>query len=257
MKSALIGHTGFVGGNLLAQGRYTHLYNSRTIESIRGERFDLLVCAGAPAEKWKANRDPDADRANLQRLMEPLATVQANRAVLISTVDVFGRPISVDESTTVEPEKATPYGRHRFQLEEFFRFRFDTLIVRLPGLFGPGLKKNAIYDFMHDNQTDRIHSEAVFQFYDLQDLAADMHRAHQFGLSLLHCATEPISVAELARAAFNREFASHPPGVEPATYDLRTRHAARFGGEGHYLRDRATVLAALRRFVQSQERRCA
>src|SRR5262249_4700496 len=135
MKSALIGHTGFVGGNLLDQGSFTHLYNSRTIDSIRGEEFDLLVCAGVSAEKWRANRDPDADRAALQRLMQPLAAVRTSRAVLISTVDVFGQPMDVDESTPVEPSHATAYGRHRYQLEEFFRARFDTLVVRLPGLF--------------------------------------------------------------------------------------------------------------------------
>lgn len=264
MRSALIGHTGFVGGNLLDQGSFTHLYNSRTIDSIRGEEFDLLVCAGVSAEKWRANRDPDADRAALQRLMQPLAAVRTRRAVLISTVDVFGQPMGVDELTPVEPSHATPYGRHRYQLEEFFRARFDTLVVRLPGLFGRGLKKNAIYDFLHDNQTDRIHSDAVFQFYDLGDLTADIGRAISDGLSLLHCATEPISVTDMVRFAFGRDFVNHPTGVVPARYDLRSRHAALFSGTGHYLRDKATVFTALRHFVQSHqnsvtagERRCA
>lgn len=257
MKSALIGHTGFVGGNLLSQGTFTHTYNSKTIESIRGEQFDLLICAGAPAEKWRANRDPDADWASLQRLMTPLKRVRADRAILISTVDVFGQPVGVDETTLVEPGRATPYGRHRRLLELFFQERFDTLVVRLPGLFGPGLKKNAIYDFLHHNQIERIPSASAFQFYDLADLTSDLNRAVDARLSLLHCGAEPVTVAEMARSAFDIEFDCRPESVPVARYDMRTRHAAMFGGVGGYLRDKRTVLSSLRRFVSAEKQRLA
>jgi hypothetical protein len=60
MSSALIGHTGFVGGNLRRQGSYDELYNSKNIESIAERSFDLVVSAGAPAAKWIANREPEA-----------------------------------------------------------------------------------------------------------------------------------------------------------------------------------------------------
>ena len=72
MSRALIGHTGFVGGNLRAQTDFTDFYNSKNIDSIAGRSFELVVCAGAPAAKWIANREPEQDRAALQRLMGPL-----------------------------------------------------------------------------------------------------------------------------------------------------------------------------------------
>src|SRR6185312_10192324 len=159
MRAALIGYTGFVGGNLLRDYPFAGRYRSTNIERIAGNHYDLIVCAGAPAAKWKANQDPQADRACLGRLMAALELVKTQRFVLISTVDVYGQVNGVDENCP--PSGATAYGRHRLELEQFVRQRFQSLIVRLPALFGPGLKKNAIYDLLYNNQIEKIDSRAV------------------------------------------------------------------------------------------------
>lgn len=255
MRDALIGHTGFVGGNLLRQRRFDALYNSANIEAIAGQHFDLVVCAGAPAAKWKANKEPEADRACLRRLTDALASVRARRVVLVSTIDVFGQKDTVDEDST--PRDATAYGRHRQELEQFTAARFDTLIVRLPALFGPGLKKNAVYDMLHNNQVEKIDSRGVFPFYDVTRLWRDVQTAEAAGLRLVHLATEPVSIAEVARAAFGFEFLNELAAT-PAVYDFRTRHAALFGGSGGYLCDKGQVLADLAAFVHSEKRKqCA
>src|SRR5438132_8679966 len=119
MTSALIGYTGFVGSTLLRQTRFDDLYNRGNIESIAGRSYDLLVCAGAPAQKWLANCEPEPDRANLERLMAALATVKARQVVLISTVDVLLVPVDVDESAVIDMVSQQPYGRHRYELERF------------------------------------------------------------------------------------------------------------------------------------------
>src|SRR5438046_1711102 len=113
MRSGLIGYTGLVGGNLLRQASFQDLYNSRNIEEIAGRRYDLLVCAGAPASKWLANRDPEGDRRSLGRLMNALGQVQADRVVLISTIDVFPDSCLVDEGAEPDGSRQQPYGRHR------------------------------------------------------------------------------------------------------------------------------------------------
>src|ERR1044071_4968884 len=87
MPSALIGYTGFVGGNLLKQGTFEGRYNSKNVESIAGQTYDLVVVAGTTAEKWKANRNPEADGKAIGRLTTALEQVNAARVVLISTVD--------------------------------------------------------------------------------------------------------------------------------------------------------------------------
>jgi nucleoside-diphosphate-sugar epimerase len=251
MKTALVGHTGFVGSNLLRQTSFDDLYRSTDIDEIAGRRYALAVCAGAPAEKWKANRDPEADRAGIERLLAALERAEIEELVLISTVDVYPEPVGVDEATRIDPAAGPPYGRHRLELERRLAARFPTRVLRLPGLFGPGIKKNVVYDFLHHNALERIPADGVFQFYPLARLWADVGRVRAAGLELVNLATEPVSVREIAREAFGFEFES-PAGLPAPRYDFRTRYAGLFGGRDGYLLSREQVLDALRRFVDSQ-----
>lgn len=246
--AALIGYTGFVGGNLLAQRSFDARYNSSNIEEIAGCSFDLIVCAGAPAEKWRANADPARDLANIERLAAAIGAAKARRVALLSTVDVFGSPIGIDEDSPVPADGLHAYGSNRRWLEERISERFDTTIVRLPGLYGPGLKKNVIFDFLHDNDVRKIDSRGIFQFYDTTRLWRDIEIAMANRLPLVHLPTEPVSVAEVAHAAFNVEF-DNPATASPARYDMRTRHAALFGGEGAYVESAARTLAGITAFV--------
>lgn len=258
MASALIGHTGFVGGNLARQRRFDECYNSANIEQIAGRAFDLVVCAGAPAEKWKANRDPDADRRVLDRLWSGLKGARASHVVLISTVDVYARPVGVDEDDDVDAAAATPYGRHRHELERRVADHFAATIVRLPGLFGEGLKKNVLYDFLHGNNLDQIDGRAEYQFYPLSRLWPDLEVALGAGLRVVNFATEPVTVGAVAREGFGRPFANEVARA-PARYDFRTRHDRFFGGAGGYLMGKSQVFTALRSFVATsrEEKRCA
>ena len=252
MRAALIGYTGFVGSNLARQLRFDATYNTSNIESIAGEEFDLLVCAGVRAEKWIANANPDADRAGIDKLVAAIATAKARRAILISSVDVFISPLDVDESTAIVTTGLHTYGRNRYYVEQAFAERFDTVVARLPGLYGPGIKKNVIHDFLFDHQVEKIDSRGVFQFYGLQRLWGDLQIALANHLPLVHLPTEPVSVAEVARAAFGREFTNHV--VErPARYDVRTRHAELLGGLGHYLETKTAELEGIRGFVDHEK----
>jgi nucleoside-diphosphate-sugar epimerase len=252
MTAALIGHTGFVGGNLRCQYHFDAFFNSRNIEDIAKSKFDLVVCAGAPAAKWKANQDPQADRACLARLRRALETVEAGEVILISTVDVYGKPNGPDED--IKPSGASPYGQHRLELEEFVATRFAALVVRLPALFGPGLKKNAVFDLLHDNQVDKIDSHAEFQFFDVRRLWADVEIARKAVLRLVHFATQPTSMAEIALAAFGKAF-HNEVAPQPARYDFRTKFAELFGGANGYIRTKSQVLTDMIDFVAAQRGR--
>jgi nucleoside-diphosphate-sugar epimerase len=255
MSRALIGATGFVGSNLLRSETFDDLYDSTNIESIRGRRYELVVCAGARAEKWRINAEPERDAAELERLRAALAAVEAERLLLVSTVDVYPEPAGVDEESPIDAAALAPYGLHRLELERWCESRFDTLVVRLPGLFGPGLKKNLVYDLLHDHRVEAVNPEGRFQLYEVRGLWAAAETAWQAGLRLLNVTAEPVSAGEVAREVFGRTLP--PLAGEAARYDVRSRHTELFGGHDGYLFGRDETLAALARFVAEERRRRA
>jgi len=255
MSLAVIGHTGFVGGTICKQANVTDCYNSTNIEEIRGRSFDLVVCAGAPGAKWMANQDPAADWDKVNRLLDNLQEARPRRVVLISTVDVYEDPCEVDEDSAIDLRRLEAYGRHRYWLERSVQASFPaTHIVRLPGLFGTGLKKNFIYDLMNGNALNLTHHESRFQFYDMKNLWGDIDVVVRAGLPLVHFATEPVKAGDVAQQCFGVEFRNET--AKPAVhYDMRTRFAAAFGRTGSYLNSAAYTLAQVR--VLAQSRRAA
>ncbi|WP_236169980.1 pyridine nucleotide transhydrogenase [Pseudomonas parasichuanensis] len=253
--NALIGFSGFVGGTLLRQHEFTSLYRSTTIAEIEGLTFDTVVCAGAPAQKWIANREPEADRQKIEALIAHLKTIRCKTFILISTVDVFANAMGVDEDSPVPEQGLHAYGLNRRLLERFVEEHFPShLIVRLPGLVGPGLRKNVIYDFLNDNNLAAIDSRGVFQFYPMVNLWHDIQVALAAGLKLVHLTGQPLSVGDVASQGFGKPFANtlHNP---PAVYDMRTRHAALFGASGAYQYSARETLLAVRAYAQSEPRK--
>lgn len=250
---ALIGSSGYVGSTLKRQTRFDDQFSSQNIHTIDGRSYDLLVCAGAPGAKWVANRDPDADRSNIQRLASHLAAVDARSLVLISTVDVFACPREVDETSHAGLEGLSAYGSNRLWLESLVRTRWpDALIVRLPGLVGPGLRKNALFDLKHRNDVAALDARAVYQFYPMINLWADITVARASGLRLVHLTAEPLSMSEIAAECFGQSLDDRTDIGEPARYDFRTQHAGRFGGTGSYTYSPRESLMAIRAYAQSE-----
>lgn len=253
MADALIGFSGFVGSTLLKQRTFTSLYRSTTIAEIDGQVFDTVVCAGAPAQKWIANRDPQADREKIEGLIAHLKTLRCKTFILISTVDVFSNALGVDEDTPVDEKGLHAYGLHRRLLEKFVEEHFDNhLIVRLPGLVGPGLRKNVIFDFLNQNNLNSIDSRGVFQFYPMVNLWHDIQLALDAGLKLVHLTAQPVSVGDISQHGFGIAF-SNTLANPAATYDMQTRHAQVFGGTGRYQYSARETLLAVRAYAQSEQ----
>ena len=54
----LVGHTGFVGSNLLESNAFDLCFNSKNITESFGLNPDVLVYSGVRAEKFLANKEP-------------------------------------------------------------------------------------------------------------------------------------------------------------------------------------------------------
>ena len=257
MNDALFGYTGLVGQTLLRQREFQTTYRSTNISECRGRSFETVVCAAAPAKKWLANQKPEEDRAIIGSIIEHLASVRSGRFILISTVDVFADPVGVDESTVIELSALSPYGRHRRELELAVLERFPrSLIVRLPGLVGPGLKKNIIFDLHHSNNLHAIDSRGVFQFYPLVNLWPDIETAWQAGLRCVHLTAAPVSVARVAEEGFGRVFVNELPGT-PARYDMQSNHASLYGSSARHSYCARETILAVRAYAQSEPKQGA
>ncbi len=232
MTSALIGHTGFVGSNLARQMRFDEFYNSKNIDDIRGRKFDLVVCAGAPGSKWWANEHPEEDQIALAHLIRHMQRVTVKKVFLISTIDVL---IMMDE-----------YGRNRAGLEIVLTRLFDeTIVCRLPALFGHGLKKNALYDLMHEQRLDRIAPNATYQWYPLRRLGADIARIRESGKRVVNIASEPIAMEAILARFF--------PSLKIGPYD-ENAPAYHVEGDPDYSLTRAEVFDEMGEFLAGNAR---
>jgi len=195
---AIIGYTGFVGSNLYYQilehldykgvvnsNIKISLYNSKNINDINGKSFDICICAGVDARKWYANQYPDEDYDKINCLFQNLKSATIKNFILISTVDVYGAELSNGVSTITGDEfslnentvSKEPYGRNRYRFEQMIKNHFtEHLIIRLPAMYGYGLKKNLIYDLLNiDDETKALmimkkHYNNVFQFFNVRYL---------------------------------------------------------------------------------------
>ena len=243
MKTCLIGHTGFVGSNLASQYSFTDSYNSKNISDIAGKEYDLIVCAGVQAKKWWANQNPAEDWAGIEALLKHLDTVQAKRFAVISSVDVYPKITGVDEDFDCHGEPNHPYGSHRLRFEDEIRKRFEEVsLFRLPGLFGKGLKKNIIYDLMHDNCLEMINPNSSFQWYDLGNLWADVRTTMAKHMKLINLVTEPLESSAIAGLFPGKKIGDKP---SPEThYAIKTIHSPT-----GYLKSKQEVLEDIRRFA--------
>ena len=253
-KKALIGHTGFVGTTLKKQYKFDSFFRSNNIHTIKGKEFDLVVCAGAQAKKWLANQNPKKDKESIETLMDALHYVNCKKIILISTVDVFANSIGVNEKTDINLNELNPYGLHRRELEVFIKTYFQNyLIIRLPGLVGPGLKKNIIFDLHNNNNLSKVDCRGIFQFYPMVNLWYDIQIANHIGKNIVHLTAEPLSVSEISEKAFGFKF-DNVIDNNYSKYDFQTIYSDKMGGTGNYNYSKKQSLQAIRSYVQTEKK---
>jgi nucleoside-diphosphate-sugar epimerase len=253
MKTALIGFTGFVGSNIENQNAFDDLYNSENIDQIENKEYDLVVSAANRAEMWRINQEGEKDLSEIKDYIGHISQCKIMKLVLISTVGVYKVASGVDEDTPISEEGLTPYGANRYFLEQYCTQNFDTTILRLPGLFGKGLKKNVVYDLLNNNNTDQIHKDGVYQYYNLANIWKDINIALDNNLPLVNLATPPVSTQEVATYAFDRYFTNEPANVTPAFWDMHTKYSRMYGGPDNYIVSKKDELDGIKEFVESQK----
>lgn len=203
-ERVLVGSTGFVGGNLMAKGRFTKAYHSTDIAQGFGAQNDLVVYAGVPAAMFLANRDPEADLAVMRAARENLRRLAPKKLVLVSSICVYADSRGKTEADAPTPEGLAAYGANRLRLENWVREdRPDALIVRLPALYGLGLKKNFLYD-LHTVTPAMLKTEKYAELAEKSELVRTSYTDKGNGFYALNGRAEPAALrAWFAQNDFN------------------------------------------------------
>ena len=241
----LVGHTGFIGKNLLDQTDFDFLYNSSNIEDIKNAPSGCdIYLSCLPAEKWKVNKNPLADYAKIISLIDTLKTNKYRNVNLISTIDVYcNSPLGSDE-TFIPSFTNQSYGSNRFAFEEKVKeqLSYERLkIFRLPALFGKHLKKNIIFDVLNQNNIDLVNRNSSFQWYDISDLSQDIAKYNNSERVIFNLFPEPIETPVLLRSLYANHIGREQA---PITYDYKTTLS-----ETGYLYSKLESLIKIQRFV--------
>ncbi len=255
MKEALIGYTGFVGSNLKKQYNFTNFYNSKNFNEMKGQQYNLVLCAGVSSTKWMANKEPKRDKANIKNLEDILKTIKAEHFILISTIDVYPLKQGKNEDYKCSRIANDPYGTHRLELEDFCLQNFkNCTIIRLSALFGEGLKKNVIYDLLNDNCLEMINRKSSFQYYYLENLWKDIQKTLDNGIKIINLFAEPLLTEDVLSNFFPKKTIGKKP-ISECHYDLHTKYAGHWNKSGKYIYTKHEVMEQLSVFINTTRRK--
>jgi nucleoside-diphosphate-sugar epimerase len=138
-------------------------------EIFFGKSCDTLIYANGNALKYKANQDPYFDfMASVASVAEYVNKIHFKKIILLSSVDVYSNKDSeqyTEESSIKNEKELDMYGYHKLLAENYVMNKAKNyLIFRLPSLVGRGLKKNQVYDFMHDHKKVMVSPLSTFNF---------------------------------------------------------------------------------------------
>lgn len=247
MTRMLVGYTGFVGSNLTQQMEFDHLVNSKNIAEFAGTEVDELIISAGDARKWLANKEPENDMKHINKLFDDVSKIKSKKVVLFSTVDVYEDKKGVYEGSFEVANQ--PYGKHRWQFEQQVSAHFDKVnVVRLPGLFGNGLKKNIIFDIIVGKDIRGFNPNSAFQWFHLDDLKKVIDYCENKKISELNVTAEPVSVAELCNSV-NVDLALLDENAPLVKYDICSKYASEYSGVSDYLYSKQDTLEQITKYI--------
>lgn len=95
-------------------------------------------------------------------------------------------------------------------------------------------------------------SRGIFQFYNLKNLWNHIQIAFKNDINKLNLATEPVTVNEIYKAIFDKDFDNQLTAVVPH-YDFQTVHSQGFGPQEKYIQNKEMILDEILHFIKSKK----
>lgn len=119
-------------------------------------RASVGLSVTEPDQDFKASVDVTFNIVDTLRLYAPQC-----RLIYVSSAAVYGNPKTLPISESQKPQPISPYGFHRLMSEqicaEFFQiYGLPTSIVRIFSAYGPGLRRQVLWDMCYKALTQPI-----------------------------------------------------------------------------------------------------
>ena len=256
MKVFIMGGEGFVGSAFVRQCEARKLdweaVELGNYERFKGQSCDLLVNAAGNSKKYLANEDPVRDfDYSLKALLRSFEDFQFSSYVYISSIDVYSdhsHPEKNREDAEIDISALSHYGFHKFLGENMVRHHLSRwLILRLGGVLGPGLKKNPVYDLLHDVPL-RVNEESRYGYIATDTAAAfvlDLAETDRENEIFNCCGTGTVSIREI-REWLKKPLRYHGEALPVERYEINN-------GKLRSLFDVPESRPTARRFIDSFE----
>ena len=219
----LFGSTGLIGSVLQEHTTFDACFSSANFKDISSlDAIDHLFLCCLPATKWKVNQDPLMDLHNIFAIVDALSNLRVRRITLFSTIDIYVNcPMGMNEECLPALGKPS-YGSNRFLFEQLVKLHTShekLQIIRLPALYHRLIKKNILFDLLHDHETEKINANSAFQWYPLSLLWSDLQDCEDSGIFNFFPA--PIETSSILDEFFPHVATCYGPRME---YNHFTRH---------------------------------
>jgi nucleoside-diphosphate-sugar epimerase len=241
----IVGASGFVGSNLKRIFPESVVLSRSDLNEGCTTTFSTVFIAAPAADKWRINQDPLTDQENIQALVRGLIRLRTHRFVLFSTIDVYSsHNESNEESKCLD---SMSYGGNRYFLESLLGDSTEHLLIRrLGGLFGPGLKKNLIYDALNNRfeQLRKYHPESTYQYMSVENSINLSVSDSLADFKIVNIVGEPVAAKRLLAGREN--YLSFD--AERVSYNVKSNH----GFNGPYFLSAESVLESVNEYYETQ-----
>lgn len=249
MKEILIGASGFVGSTYLKINPNARVITREELYlDPHREVCEKLVIAAPSANKWFANKNPLEDKADVERLFHHIERkFEPARILLFSTIDVYGELSGVTEMSNENPSNS--YGESRDFLAKTLSSFCPTTSIRLPGLFGPNLKKNLLYDIKHERRDfiSNVNRNSTFQWIDVRKAIEMANTFYAEEMEKVNIVTEPISVVDIPISNWKWRNLLKEEG-DCVSYNVRTEK-----NPNGYFFNKETVLESMCKWIADEK----
>ena len=178
----IIGGNGFVGSGfvrvLKAQGVEHVVITKDNFDIYSGLECDLLINANGNSKKYLSEQNPMLDfNLSVNSVLDSLLRFKYKKYIYLSSGDVYPNQSNPDltrEDQQFDVSKQSRYGLHKFLAEQMVKnYAKNWLIFRMGGFVGEGLKKNAVFDILN-NQDVWLTQDSELQFINTNTAATMM-----------------------------------------------------------------------------------